>query len=371
MRRRILVPSLAALLAAALTIIGDEPAGADPSTTFGGVLVPGSGLPSGSGVAAHQATFNNSVDKITQALDVANWDSGNQEDVKQGTKADIIAAINKFKKGGAKELGSGDEFVFFFAGHGGNSILDDGVQDQDETAADPADEPDASDNHILVNTGARISDDDLATMLSGFKQSVTINVILSSCKSNTFTDGTADLPQITQKDDNDNDVTATGHVAVLAAGATTSFFGNDSGGMEFVKKLVDGLKKKPNGFLKADTNNDGTVTAKELSDFASSYFTGPDPACDEGDDCPIEGCGTESDLFDPSEDPLNRVAEPGLTVVTGGGGIAEPIVLGSDSAAETSASGARDYTAPVAAAAVAAGVLAIAAGGWYVRKRLS
>ncbi len=60
---------------------------------------------------------------------------------------------------------------------------------------------------------------------------------------------------------------------------------------------------------------------------------------------------------------------------SGGGGIAEPIVLGSDSAADTSgsssgSSSARDYTAPIAAAA-AAGALAIAAGGWYVRRRLS
>jgi hypothetical protein len=54
---------------------------------------------------------------------------------------------------------------------------------------------------------------------------------------------------------------------------------------------------------------------------------------------------------------------------TGGGGIAEPIVLGADSAAETSTpDSSRDYTAPIAAAGVAA-VLALAAGGWYVRRR--
>ncbi len=51
-----------------------------------------------------------------------------------------------------------------------------------------------------------------------------------------------------------------------------------------------------------------------------------------------------------------------------GGGIAEPIVLGADSAAETPAPGSsRDYTAPIAAAVAAA--LAMTAGGWYVRRR--
>ena len=53
----------------------------------------------------------------------------------------------------------------------------------------------------------------------------------------------------------------------------------------------------------------------------------------------------------------------------GGGGIAEAIVLGSDSAADKpGSSSARDYTAPIAAAVVA-GAFALAAGGWYARRR--
>ena len=51
-----------------------------------------------------------------------------------------------------------------------------------------------------------------------------------------------------------------------------------------------------------------------------------------------------------------------------GGGIAEPIVGVSDSPASSSGSS-RDYAAPIAAAAGVAGLLAVAAGGWYVRRR--
>ena len=59
-------------------------------------------------------------------------------------------------------------------------------------------------------------------------------------------------------------------------------------------------------------------------------------------------------------------------VKTIGGGIAEPIVLGADSPAEASgSSSARDYAAPIAAATGVAALLAVAAGGWYVRRRLS
>ena len=77
-------------------------------------------------------------------------------------------------------------------------------------------------------------------------------------------------------------------------------------------------------------------------------------------------------LSDSADDDLANFGYAGTVPTGGGGGIAEPIVLGSEPAAETSASGAsRDYTAPIAAAAGIAGVLATVAGGWYVRRRLS
>ncbi|KKK77320.1 hypothetical protein LCGC14_2854810, partial [marine sediment metagenome] len=80
------------------------------------------------------------------------------------------------------------------------------------------------------------------------------------------------------------------------------------------------------------------------------------------------------DLFDDpiagSDTGINLVEAEHNTGPTSGGGIAQPIALGSDSAAETSAPGSsRDYTAPIAAAGVL-GALAVAAGGWYVRRRL-
>jgi hypothetical protein len=54
-----------------------------------------------------------------------------------------------------------------------------------------------------------------------------------------------------------------------------------------------------------------------------------------------------------------------------GGGIAEPIVLGPDSAPQAPASSSgHDYTVPLAAAAVGVVMLlALTGGGWYVRRR--
>ncbi|MCJ7510555.1 MAG: hypothetical protein MUP14_06685 [Dehalococcoidia bacterium] len=61
----------------------------------------------------------------------------------------------------------------------------------------------------------------------------------------------------------------------------------------------------------------------------------------------------------------------GITGIVDGGGIAEAIVVGSDSAARASGSSSgRDYAAPLAAAV--AGVvtlLALTGGGWYARRR--
>jgi hypothetical protein len=65
------------------------------------------------------------------------------------------------------------------------------------------------------------------------------------------------------------------------------------------------------------------------------------------------------------------VSESKPPTPTPGGGIAEAMVVGSDSAAQASgSSSASDYTAPLAA--VAAGVVTLVAlggGGWYARRR--
>ncbi len=51
------------------------------------------------------------------------------------------------------------------------------------------------------------------------------------------------------------------------------------------------------------------------------------------------------------------------------GGIVE-LRAGADASAEDSGpSSSRDYAGPVAAAVVAAGVIALATGGWYARRR--
>ncbi len=102
----------------------------------------------------------------------------------------------------------------------------------------------------------------------------------------------------------------------------------------------------------------------QVPPFDTDYLH-PIALCIDLFDDPLAGSDTGFNL-------VEAVHDTGPDPIISGGGIAKPIVLGADSPAETSASGAtRDYTAPIAAAAVAAALLTVAAGGWYVRRRLS
>jgi hypothetical protein len=319
------------------------------NTTFRGCFASGPGVGS--------AQSDTDVDTITDALDATDsWDPANMTELKQGTRAQIEACINAAK--GASV--AGDEFVFYFSGHGG----DDPNRFPDTTESG---EGGGADNHIRVGD-QRIKDDDLANMLDGFKKSVTIVVILDSCQSHTFKDGVDDLASVTQVN---GDAEAAGKRLALIASTSAA---NGTCGWNFTSKLADGLGKVGDKF-KADANGDGVVTAKEAEDYAHDRPAGDTPKCDDDPtECPVEGCGTESTYDGPVPPDIDECPTQWGPVENNGcpppGGITELLVDGSDgprSASDGSGISAANVAAIAGGAAAAA--LAIAAGGWYARRR--
>lgn len=278
------------------------------NTTFRGCFASG---PDTSGNA--DPDWNKDVDTITGALKgTGSWNDANMTKLKNGKRADIETCVNA-AKGVAVP---GDEFIFYFSGHGGNNTFQDGVQDQHETTADLTDESfDSFDNHLLLGdttagTRSMMTDDELAKLLSGFKQSVTIVVILDSCNSHTFTDGSADLGSVTQKKPDDNDVLATSHLALIAASTTT----NPTCSAGMTDRIADGLKSQ-GSHPKADKNKDGVVTAKEAADHAKAYLPELKPKCYEAEPftCPMpeEPGATYRGPLPPEVDSCPTVPNPG------------------------------------------------------------
>jgi hypothetical protein len=144
----------------------------------------------------------------------------------------------------------GQEVVLYYSGHGG-----DGPQ---YGAADTnADDPDGFDNHITSTNRASsqtITDDQLATMISGFRESVTLNVLLDSCWGGTFANGTSDLPSAT----NANGAAYGSHLDQMGpSGCITD---------EMTTGLIQSLRNT-NGRPTGDSDGDGTLTSSELKQF--------------------------------------------------------------------------------------------------------
>ena len=221
---------------------------------------------------------------------------GRRHQLKNGSRAAITTCVTAAK--GA--LLPGDEFVFFFSGHGGDSRFPDAA----EAGEGPVGSP--SDNHIRIGnnaTGAdRMTDDQLATLLSGFKKSVTINVVLDSCFSHTFMDGANDLPSITQA--NGLPAPVGDHLGFLASSSPTN--PKCSGG--FTDKLADALKIV-DGVMKGDTNKDGTLTSKEAGDFTRAYQGNNLPKCDQisPSSCPSGDLNQETRTISPDCGPFDSV----------------------------------------------------------------
>lgn len=229
----------------------------DPNTRFYGVFV---GYNNQAETPSPEQDSQAIRDKLIQWWDDnPNYQPGDTTLINNGgaTKAAITTAINNAKA----KAQPGDEFIFFFSGHGSNSIIPDANSD----------EPDGYDNSLRVD-GGRISDDELADMLSGFKESVTITVILNACYAGTFLDGTDDLPSVTQKDagGHDNPI-GPGHLEVLTSGIGTTPDG--PGISPYVQKLLEGLTNDGTGKTKADKNKDNVTESKELHDQAGPATT--------------------------------------------------------------------------------------------------
>ena len=251
------------------------------------------------------------VDGLTGALvGTGSWQAANAVKLKQAARAAITDCVANAKKDSI----SGDEFVFYFVGHGGDNIIADGGE---------VGEGNGHDNHIRIASligGAadRMTDDQLAALLSGFKNSVTVSVILNSCFSHTFLDGANDLPSVTQILNGQN-VPIGGHLAVIAA--STAAQTNCT--VESTDKMIEALTVE-NGKIKGDANQDGTLTTEELHKFVKTgTFAIGTSLCDEGDSCPATNApqpGQYEGLLDcgPNDEVCTKVAttpEPGTLVL--------------------------------------------------------
>ncbi len=148
-----------------------------------------------------------------------------------------------------------EEVCIYYNGHGGDGKKA-GAKDKDK------DDPDEYDNHITSTKkkGGKtepvksITDDELATMISGFKESVTFVIILDSCYGGTFSDGTKDLPSAKNKEG----AVYGDHLSHIGPSGTIR------------NEMTEGLKKaleKVDGRARGDTDKDGKLTGEELKKF--------------------------------------------------------------------------------------------------------
>ncbi len=203
--------------------LGDKPTITDSSggTTFFGLFV---------GYNGQGVRGENDANAMSNALDkdkgdqFKGWEPGNKVVCGTGNTIPLSGKINSFKDGKSPppDPKPGDEFVFYYSGHGSNHTRADGRTDPkkepEETTPDPKDEPDSFDNSIVVQ-GGHVSDDELAEWLSGFPDCVTITVILDSCYSGTFRDGAKDLKSAKNAN---GEPYGDDHLAILAASNNTT-----------------------------------------------------------------------------------------------------------------------------------------------------
>jgi parallel beta-helix repeat protein len=181
------------------------------------------------------------------------------------TRNNISLAIEKARR----DAKPGDEVVIYFGTHGGDDRRKDGVKDPEEGEKDPKDDPNKYDNHIFAAGWVPISDDELTHLIEGFERCVTITVIIDSCYSGTFTDGTADLPSAEDAGEGWEDPEKYGsdHLSVLTSGKGST--PGRSKGKTFTDKIIDSLKMQ-GGYTIADTDKDGNTTSEEMAKFVKT-----------------------------------------------------------------------------------------------------
>jgi hypothetical protein len=194
--------------------------------------------------------------------------AGNQKEgstsrtLEKPTKQELINTLNQMKN----DAMPGDEVTFCFTGHGNGGKPrkpGDGGFESPGEANDDYDEwiwlndrsTDPPDGKANINTDEILKDDELADMLEGFRESVTIVVVMESCFGGGFTGGQDDI----QESD---------HVAVIGVPAGTII---DPpcilGG--FYETLTEAVADG-GGEREADNDGDGNVTAQELKNWLTS-----------------------------------------------------------------------------------------------------
>ncbi len=266
-----------------------DPKVIDKDTTFYGVFV---GRDGAGGVSEAEA------EDMRDALVNQGWAAANTKLLNnltpgmpdEPTKANIEEAINELKN----KAKSCDEFVFYFAGHGGHAADADG------------DERDGDGDETLVVADGGITDDELTEWLAGFEECVSIVVILNCCYAGGFVDGANDLQSL---------MTCNNSMAVLMAtkdGQQPAYStkGCTTDDHAFTQGLLDGLAKV-GATSKADAitgNNDGITTAKELFDHAKPSTMDKDGDGQNGED-PCDGADNDNDGKtdeDPPQEPRFR-----------------------------------------------------------------
>lgn len=129
--------------------------------------------------------------------------------------------IQDFLDGEKRSKQPGEELTFFFAGHGNVDT-------------------------IRLNATESMSAQELAAALRGFRQSVTVVVILDSCYGGSFAD----------------DIGETDHVTVIGPSTICHF--DADGIFDGVYETLTEAVANGGGGREADQNNDGIVTAEEL-----------------------------------------------------------------------------------------------------------
>jgi hypothetical protein len=168
----------------------------------------------------------------------------------QATRLTVTAALTAAKAAARP----GDEFLFYYCDHGKNNKPDD----------IPVDEVETGDGKLhLANPGQQppyeqIKDDELTTMLSGFQPGVTMTVLIEACHSASFTDGSADLLNITDASVPTPARVDKDHLAVLTSALKCEIaLGDFTLGLEFC------LGKQGNN-VRADVNTNGVTTSEEM-----------------------------------------------------------------------------------------------------------
>jgi hypothetical protein len=229
-----------------ISVQAQPPKVVDGGTKFYRVYVTGPGKSVG-----EESGFRDDRDELKDDLEQAgNQGAGsNSQSMEKPTKQQLRNALDALKNA----TQPGEEVTLYIGGHGngGNGGLN-----------SPGEANDAKDEFVWLNDANGngkadypdeiLTDDELATMLTGFRTSVTTVVIMDSCYGGGFTGGA-------------NDIQETDHVAVVGPSATAPI---DPPGIwgAFTSTLTEDAADG-GGERYADANEDGKVTAEELKNW--------------------------------------------------------------------------------------------------------